>query len=105
MRLEIPYDTGLVTVELDDANVAGVVVHAAEMESGDEREILARALSSPVDSVPLGDFLEGIRTYAEGIESYFDMLEDYNNIVFELERLTERELYAPGTARKEETGS
>jgi len=60
MRLEIPYDTGLVTVELDDANVAGVV-HAAEMESGDEREILAMALSSPVDSVPLGAFLEGSR--------------------------------------------
>ena len=49
-----------VTVELDDANVAGVV-HAAEMESGDEREILALALSSPVDSVPLGDFLKGSR--------------------------------------------
>lgn len=60
MRLEIPYGTGLVTVELDDANVAGVV-RAAEMESGDEREILALALSSPVGSVPLGDFLEGSR--------------------------------------------
>jgi len=60
MRLKIPYGTGLVTVELDDANVAGVV-RAAEMEGGDEREILTHALSSPVSSVPLGDFLEGAR--------------------------------------------
>jgi nickel-dependent lactate racemase len=60
MRLKIPYGTGLVTVELDDANVAGVV-RAAEMEGGDEQEILALALSSPVGSVPLSDFLEGSR--------------------------------------------
>ncbi|MEA3408747.1 MAG: nickel-dependent lactate racemase [Candidatus Eisenbacteria bacterium] len=60
MRLEIPYGTGLVTVELDEANVAGVV-RAAEMKSGDEHEILTQALSSPVGSAPLGDFLEGSR--------------------------------------------
>ncbi len=60
MKLEIPYGTGLFTVELDDANVAGVV-RAAEMEGGDEHEILTRALSSPVRSVPLGDFLKGSR--------------------------------------------
>ena len=70
-----------------------------------EEHITDLALSYREGWIDLGDFLEGIRTYAEGIESYFDMLEDYNDIVFELERLTERELYAPGTARKEETGS
>jgi len=70
-----------------------------------EEHVTDLALSYKEGWIDLGDFLEGIRTYAEGIESYFDMLEDYNNIVFELERLTERELYAPGTARKEETGS
>ncbi len=53
----------------------------------------------------LGDFLEGIQTYADGIDEYFNMLEDYYDIVFELEELTERELFAPGHARKEETGS
>ncbi len=60
MRLEIPYGTGLVTVGLDDANVAGVV-RATRMGCSDEHEILTRALSSPVDSVPLGDFLKGSR--------------------------------------------
>ncbi len=60
MRLEIPYGTGLVTVELDDANVAGVV-RATETDGAAEHEILTRALSSPVDSVPLGAFLEGSR--------------------------------------------
>ena len=70
-----------------------------------EEHVKDLALSYKEGWIDLGDFLEGIRTYAEGIESYFDMLEDYNDIVFELERLTERELYAPGTARKEETGS
>lgn len=70
-----------------------------------EEHVTDLALSYKEGWIDLGDFLEGIRTYAEGIESYFDMLEDYNNIVFELERLTERELYAPGNARKKETGS
>ncbi|MCK4549143.1 MAG: TolC family protein [Candidatus Krumholzibacteria bacterium] len=70
-----------------------------------EEHVADLALSYREGWIDLGDFLEGIRTYAEGIESYFDMLEDYNDIVFELERLTEQELYAPGTARKEETGS
>ncbi len=70
-----------------------------------EEHIKDLALSYREGWIDLGDFLEGIRTYAEGIESYFDMLEDYNDIVFELEGLTERELYAPGNARKEETGS
>ncbi len=70
-----------------------------------EEHIKDLALSYREGWIDLGDFLEGIQTYADGIESYFDMLEDYNNIVFELERLTERELYTPGNARKEETGS
>jgi cobalt-zinc-cadmium efflux system outer membrane protein len=70
-----------------------------------EEHVTDLALSYKEGWIDLGDFLEGIRTYAEGIESYFDLLEDYNDIVFELERLTERELYAPGNARKEETGS
>ena len=70
-----------------------------------EEHIKDLALSYREGWLDLGDFLEGIRTYAEGIESYFDMLEDYNDRVFELERLTEREIYMPGTARKEETGS
>ena len=70
-----------------------------------EEHVKDLALSYREGWIDLGDFLEGIRTYAEGIESYFNMLEDYNDIVFELERLTEREIYAPGTARKEETGS
>ena len=33
------------------------------------------------------------------------MLEDYHGVVFELEELTERELFTPGPARKKETGS
>jgi len=70
-----------------------------------EEHIRDLALSYKEGWMDLGDFLEGIQTYADGIESYFDMLEGYNDIVFELERLTERELYAPGTARQEETGS
>ncbi len=70
-----------------------------------EEHVKDLALSYREGWIDLGDFLEGIRTYAEGIESYFNMLEDYNDIVFELERLTEREIYAPGNARKEETGS
>jgi hypothetical protein len=70
-----------------------------------EEHVTDLALSYREGWIDLGDFLEGIRIYAEGIESYFDMLENYNNIVFELERLTEQELYAPGNARKEETGS
>lgn len=70
-----------------------------------EEHIRDLALSYKEGWMDLGDFLEGIQTYADGIESYFDILEDYNDIVFELERLTERELYAPGTARQEETGS
>ena len=70
-----------------------------------EEHIRDLALSYKEGWMDLGDFLEGIQTYADGIESYFDMLEDYNDIVFELERLTEQELYAPGTARQEETGS
>lgn len=53
----------------------------------------------------LGDFLEGIRTYTDSIEQYFDMLKEYHDIVFELEELTERELYAPGAAGAEENGS
>lgn len=55
--------------------------------------------------IDIGDFLEGIQTYADGIEGYFNMLEDYHDIVFELEELTERELFAPGPAREEDTGS
>jgi cobalt-zinc-cadmium efflux system outer membrane protein len=70
-----------------------------------DEHIADLALSYREGWIDLGDFLEGIRTYAEGIESYFNMLENYNDIVFELERLTERELYAPGPAREEETGS
>ena len=70
-----------------------------------EEHVRDLAVSYREGWLDLGDFLEGIRTYADGIESYFDILEDYNNIVFELERLTERELYSPGNARKEETGS
>ena len=92
------------------------LIHAARAESGllkqyhgdfelIEEHVKDLALSYREGWLDLGDFLEGIQTYAEGIESYFDMLEDYNDIVFELERLTERELYAPGTARQEETGS
>jgi hypothetical protein len=70
-----------------------------------EEHVRDLAVSYKEGWLDLGDFLEGIRTYAEGIESYFDMLEDYNDKVFELERLTERTIYIPGTARKEETGS
>ena len=70
-----------------------------------DRHIADLAISYREGWIDLGDFLEGIRTYADGIESYFDMLEDYHDIVFELEKLTERELFAPGPARKEETGS
>lgn len=70
-----------------------------------DKHIADLAVSYREGWIDLGDFLEGIRTYAEGIESYFDMLEDYHDIVFELEKLTERELFAPGQARKEETGS
>jgi cobalt-zinc-cadmium efflux system outer membrane protein len=55
--------------------------------------------------IDIGDFLEGIQTYADGIEGYFNMLENYHDIVFELEELTERELFAPGPAREEDTGS
>ena len=58
MRLDIPYGRGSVTVELDDANVAGVVL-ATHAERGDEREILAAALSRPVGSAPLNAFLAG----------------------------------------------
>jgi cobalt-zinc-cadmium efflux system outer membrane protein len=80
-----------------------------EMYSGDfahiEEHVADLALSYREGWIDLGDFLEGIRTYAEGIESYFDMLEDYHDIVFELEELTERELFSPGTAPKEDTGS
>jgi hypothetical protein len=55
--------------------------------------------------VDLGDFLEGIRTFAEGTESYFDMLEHYHDMVFELEMLTEREIYMPAAAGREDNGS
>ena len=58
MRLEIPYARGLVTVELDDANVAGVV-QATRARDVNEREILTRALADPIDSVPLNPFLAG----------------------------------------------
>jgi hypothetical protein len=55
--------------------------------------------------IDLGDFLEGVKTYSDGMQQYFDILKGYYDIVFELEELTERELYSPGSARKEETGS
>jgi hypothetical protein len=55
--------------------------------------------------IDLGDFLEGVQTYGDGTEQYFDVLEDYYGMVFELEELTEQEIFAPGTARKEEAGS
>lgn len=55
--------------------------------------------------IDLGDFLEGVQTYSDGMQQYFDILEGYHDIVFELEELTEREIFSPGTARKEETGS
>jgi len=58
MRLDIPYAGGQVTVELDDANVAGVV-QATRAQGANEREILTRALAHPVGSAPLGAFLAG----------------------------------------------
>jgi len=58
MRLDIPYGRGSVTVELNDANVAGVV-QATHAERGDEREILVAALARPVGSAPLDAFLAG----------------------------------------------
>ncbi|MFH1690212.1 MAG: nickel-dependent lactate racemase [Candidatus Eisenbacteria bacterium] len=58
MRIEIPYGGTTMAVNLDDANVAGVV-RAAETASGDERQVMTHALSSPTGSVPLGSFLEG----------------------------------------------
>ena len=58
MRLDIPYGGGSMTVELDDASVAGVV-GPSELERCDEREVLTRALSSPVGSEPLAEFLAG----------------------------------------------
>ena len=58
MRIDIPYAGGLVTVELDDANVAAVV-QATRARDVNEREILTRALADPIDSAPLNTFLAG----------------------------------------------
>ena len=58
MRIDIPYAGGLVTVELDDANVAGVV-QATRARGANEQEILAKALADPIDSAPLNTFLAG----------------------------------------------
>lgn len=70
-----------------------------------EKHVADLAASYREGWIDLGDFLQGTQTYADGIEEYFNMLEDYHGVVFELEELTERELFTPGPARKKETGS
>ncbi|MBN2320635.1 MAG: nickel-dependent lactate racemase [Acidobacteria bacterium] len=61
MKLEIPYgkDSKL-DAEIDEQSVIGII-EPNEVEIGDETEIIRRALTNPIGSPTLKDFLEGAR--------------------------------------------
>lgn len=60
MKLEIPYGRKVETVELADRNVE-LVIYPNSVKSGDEKEVLDKAIRNPVNSQKLDDFLKGRR--------------------------------------------
>ena len=58
MKLEIPYGDRTETVDLADGNVEQVI-YPNSVKSGDEEEVLRKAIFSPINSVPLEKFLAG----------------------------------------------
>ena len=58
MKLKIPYGNAKETIELDDKNVE-LVLYPNSVRSGDEMEILRRAIDNPINSLSLDAFLEG----------------------------------------------
>lgn len=61
MKLEVPYgkDSKL-EAEIDEQSVVGII-EPNEVEIGDETEIIRQALTNPIGSPSLKDFLEGAR--------------------------------------------
>ncbi|MEM4262807.1 MAG: nickel-dependent lactate racemase [Thermoplasmata archaeon] len=58
MKLDIPYGNTTETVELDDRNVE-LVLYPNSVRSGNEMEILRKAIDNPINSPGLEEFLKG----------------------------------------------
>jgi len=58
MRVQVPYGEGLEAVDIPDGNM-GEMVHPNELPQSDERELLQRALETPIESPNLEEFLRG----------------------------------------------
>lgn len=58
MRVQVPYGEGVETVDVPDSNM-GEMVHPNELPQSDERELLQRALETPLESPNLEEFLRG----------------------------------------------
>lgn len=58
MRLEIPYGEGKEVVEVSDENV-GEVVYQKDVIAPDKAQVVLDAVSRPMGSAPLDEFLEG----------------------------------------------
>lgn len=61
MKLEVPYGDKTETVELADRNVEQVI-YPNSVKSGDEEEVLRKAIFDPINSVSLEKFLAGRRS-------------------------------------------
>jgi len=58
LKVEIPYGDKTETVELDDKNVEQII-YPNSVKSDDEMEVLGNAISNPINSPKLEDFLNG----------------------------------------------
>lgn len=58
MRVQVPYGEGVENVDVPDSNM-GEMVHPNELPQSDERELLQRALETPLESPNLEEFLRG----------------------------------------------
>lgn len=61
MKIEVPFGKGFETVEILDESL-GEIVYPNELEESDEEALLERALSNPVGSGRLREFLEGAKS-------------------------------------------
>jgi nickel-dependent lactate racemase len=58
LKIEIPYGDSSETVELADRNVEGVL-YPNPVRSGDEQQVLRKAIENPINSPKLEEFLNG----------------------------------------------